>query len=159
MNTRFASSLVVSTLVASALMAASMGSAHAEGLNLRNLSHADAAGYELIPGINTPGALTQRQVVDEADLQAIHPDSCGGGSSHCPVAHKWSVLGPADVADARYVLTESELHTHLPAGTGVQYELSPQVGLRLEYQQHPRGNALDLKPTVGEVAVGFKVAF
>lgn len=159
MITRSASSLVVSSLVVAVLMAASMGSAHAEGLNLRNLSHAGPAGLELNSGTNTMGGLIPWQLVDGADLQAVHPDSCGGSLSHCPEAHKWSVLGLAEVADARHALTESDLHTPLPAGTGVQYDLSPQVGLRLEYQQHPRSSALDLKPNVGGVAVGFKVAF
>lgn len=154
MGTRFASALL-----AAACLAATCGSAHAEGLKLRPLPLGASVGYGLSLNLDTAGGLIEgRSVADEA-VQAKPDHRCDSGLSHCLVRPTWSVLGPADLADARTAIAEREAHAHLPFGTGVQYDLSPQVKLRVEYQQYPRENALDLKPIVGEFVVGLKFAF
>jgi hypothetical protein len=153
MGTRFASSLF-----AGACLAATWGSAHAEGLNLRHLPHGALVGYEFNPSLDTAGGLVEGRTGADEAVQANPHDSCESGLSHCLVMPKWSVLGPADTADARTAIAEKEAHARLPAATGMQSDLSPQVALRAPYQQYLRENALEVKPAMGALAMGVRFA-
>ena len=73
---------------------------------------------------------------------------------------KWSVLGSLGVAQARFTTTQgNDSSPALKLGVGLQYDLSQQVALRLQFDRYHFSNAFDAKPNVGAYTIGVKVGF
>ena len=75
-------------------------------------------------------------------------------------APKWSVLGRAGVAEARLTSSTGDASSAaLKAGVGVQYDLTPKVAVRVEYEHYHFVSAFGDKPEVGQASVGLKIGF
>ena len=75
-------------------------------------------------------------------------------------APRWSVLGRAGVADARFATSAgNDSSFGVKAGAGLQYDLTQQVGLRVQYERYHFFSAFDGKPNVGELSAGVKISF
>ena len=75
-------------------------------------------------------------------------------------APQWSVLGRVGVAEARFTTTlGNDSSSGVKAGAGIQYDLTKQVGLRVQYERYHFFNAFDAKPNVGEFSAGIKFSF
>jgi OOP family OmpA-OmpF porin len=77
-----------------------------------------------------------------------------------PVAPQWSLLGRAGVAEARLTSSDGDTSSAaLKAGVGVQYDLTPKVAVRVEYEHYHFLSAFGDKPEVGQASVGLKIGF
>ena len=174
------------TLLCAALVAGAAGGAHAEGLYLgADLGHpqygnsvngiggGDTAdnggvgaklygGYALTPNLAVEGGLFR--------LGRSHDDTAGNtvntrgvfvdGVGSYMFAPKWSALGRVGVAQARFTTTlGDDSSPGVKAGAGIQYDLSQQVSLRVQYERYHFFNAFDGKPNIGEVTAGVKISF
>ena len=75
-------------------------------------------------------------------------------------APQWSVLGRVGVAEGRFNTSfGNDSSAALKMGAGVQYDLSKQVALRLQYERYHFTNAFDGKPNIGEYTAGVKFSF
>ena len=75
-------------------------------------------------------------------------------------APQWSVLGRVGVTHARFSTPiGDDSGNGLKLGTGVQYDLTPKVALRGEYEYYHFSSAFDSKVNVGQFTAGIKVAF
>ena len=82
-----------------------------------------------------------------------------GVGSH-EFAPQWSLLGRVGVVEGRFSTTlGNDNSTGLKVGAGLQYELTRQVSLRLEYERYHFVNLFDAKPNVGQTTFGVKVGF
>lgn len=76
------------------------------------------------------------------------------------LAPKWSLLGRAGLVHARFNTSlGDDASTGLKLGTGVQFALTPQVALRLEYERYQFIKLFDSKARLGQASLGLKVAF
>jgi len=77
-----------------------------------------------------------------------------------PVAPQWSLLGRAGVAEAKLNTSTADTSSAaLKVGAGVQYDFSPKVAVRVEYEHYHFASAFGEKPEVGQASVGLKVGF
>jgi OmpA-OmpF porin, OOP family len=77
-----------------------------------------------------------------------------------PVAKDWSLLGRVGAAHARFTgPTGDSSGTGLKLGAGVQYQLTPAVALRGEYEQYRFRDVFDSRAHVGQFTAGVKVSF
>jgi len=75
-------------------------------------------------------------------------------------APKWSVLGRAGLAQARFTTSNgNDWSPALKLGAGLQYDLTKQVAMRAEYEHYHFTDAFDAKPNIGEFTLGMKVGF
>jgi len=75
-------------------------------------------------------------------------------------APQWSVLGRVGVTRARFSTPSGDdSSSGLKLGTGVQYDLTPKVALRGEYEYYHFSNVFDSKANVGQFTAGIKVSF
>ena len=171
-------------LVGAALAVAGIGSASAEGLyvgadlghpqysnNVASIGGGDDAdnggigakvygGYTLTPNLSLEGSLFRlghtRVGGDRVNTNGIGLDAVG----NYMFAPQWSVLGRLGVAEGRFNTTfGSDSSAALKMGAGVQYDLSKQVALRLQYERYHFTNAFDGKPNIGEYTAGVKFTF
>jgi OOP family OmpA-OmpF porin len=73
---------------------------------------------------------------------------------------RWSVLGRAGLVRARFSTPDGDSTSNgLKLGAGVQYELTPQIALRGEYEHYHFTNVFDSKVSTGQFTAGFKFSF
>jgi OmpA-OmpF porin, OOP family len=173
-------------LLCAALAAGAASAAHAEGLYLgADLGHpqygnaingiggGDTAdnggvgaklygGYALTPNLAVEGGVfrlghSHDGTTDSTvNTRGLFVDGVGSYT----FAPKWSLLGRVGVNDARFTTSlGDDSSLGVKAGAGVQYDLSPQVGLRMQYERYHFFNAFDGTPNVGEITAGVKVSF
>jgi OOP family OmpA-OmpF porin len=76
------------------------------------------------------------------------------------LAPQWSLLGRVGLAEGRFSTSLGNGSSPaLKFGAGVQYDLTRQVSLRLEYERYHFVNLFDGKPNVGQTTFGVKVGF
>jgi OOP family OmpA-OmpF porin len=175
-----------SLLLCAALAAGATHVAHAEGLYLGgDLGHpqygnaingiggGDSAnsggvgaklygGYSLTPNLAVEGGIfrlghSHDGTTDSTvNTRGLFVDGVGSYT----FAPRWSALGRVGVVDSRFTTSlGDDSSLGVKAGAGVQYDLTPQVGLRVQYERYHYFNAFDGKPNVGEVTAGVKVSF
>jgi OmpA-OmpF porin, OOP family len=77
-----------------------------------------------------------------------------------PVAKEWSLLGRVGAAHARFNgPTGDSSGTGLKLGAGVQYQLTPTVALRGEYEQYRFRDVFNSRAHVGQYTAGVKFNF
>jgi OOP family OmpA-OmpF porin len=174
---------ITRTLMAGALLAAGLASAHAEGLYIGggigtpdyhssingigggggNNSGTGVklyGGYQLTPNFAIEGGAFNLGRTDDATGIAKTRGIYADGVGSYEFAPKWSVLGSVGVADARFTTTNGDDSSPaLKLGAGVQYDLTHQTALRLQYDHYHFTNAFDQKPNVGEFVFGVKFGF
>lgn len=117
-------------------------------------------GYSLTPNFALEGNLF-RLGHGQSNGQTVNTwgGSIDGVGSYSFAPH-WSLLGRVGVAEARFdTSTGNDSSSGLKYGAGVQYELTQQVGLRVQYERYHFFNAFDAKPNVGEYTAGVKINF
>jgi OmpA-OmpF porin, OOP family len=68
--------------------------------------------------------------------------------------------GNAGNAEARFRTSAgNDWSSGLKYGAGVQYDLTKQVRLRVQYERYHFFNAFDAKPNVGDYTAGVKINF
>lgn len=169
-----------SAAIAAALLLAGLSAAHAEGLYAGgNLGTPDYhgsingvsgdgsgvggklyGGYTVTPDFAVEAGLFDLGHIDDGsgkvELHGVFVDAVG----RYELAPQWSLLGRAGVAQGRFTTTNGDdSGTALKLGMGLQYELTPQVALRAEYEHYRFASAFDAKPKVGEFSLGVKVGF
>lgn len=117
-------------------------------------------GYTLTPNLALEGSLFRlghsRMGDDKVNTSGIGLDAVGNYS----FAPQWSVLGRLGVAEGRFSTSfGNDSSPALKMGAGVQYDLTKQVALRLQYERYHFVNAFDGKPNIGEYTAGVKVSF
>ena len=77
-----------------------------------------------------------------------------------PLNREWSLLGRIGAAHARFGgPTGDSSDNGLKIGAGAQYQLSPTMALRAEYEQYRFHDVFDAKANVGQVTGGLVVHF
>jgi OmpA-OmpF porin, OOP family len=173
-------------VLCAALAAGTAGAANAEGLylggdlghplygnNVNGIGGGDSAsnggvgaklygGYALSPNLAVEGGLFRLghshdgSTGDTVNTKGVFVDGVGTYK----FAPQWSALGRVGLAEGRFTTTlGDDTSAAVKAGAGVQYDVNPQVGLRLQYERYHFFNAFDGKPNVGEVTAGVKVNF
>ncbi len=177
MFTRFNKSLIAIALVAGGVTAAQADGLYVGGsVGAPNYSNAingiGGNGGGSGPAVNLYGGYQiSPHVAVEAGAYRLGSKSDGNGTvkSHgvyldgvgtYEIAPKLSLLGRIGVAEARFTTTGGDDSSPgIRAGAGLEYELTPQMSLRAEYDRTHYTNAFDAKPNTGEYAVGLKVGF
>ena len=107
----------------------------------------ELGGYELGHIDNATG---------KANVRGAYLDAVG----FYPLNERFSLLGSAGVAQGRWDTTNGDdTSSALKLGAGVQYQLTPAVGVRAQYERYMYTNAFDQKPGVGETTVGLNFKF
>jgi OOP family OmpA-OmpF porin len=107
----------------------------------------ELGGYELGHIDNSTG---------KANVRGAYLDAVG----FYPLNDRFSLLGSAGVAQGRWDTTNGDdTSSALKLGAGVQYQLTPAVGVRAQYERYMYTNAFDQKPGVGETTVGVNFKF
>lgn len=170
-------------IFAATLAAASVGTASAQGIYMgADLGHPDYGnsvngiggnagnnggigarlygGYSLTPNFSLEGSLFRLGHSREGDASVntsgIALDAVGNYS----FAPRWSLIGRLGVADAHFSTSAgNDTSAGLKIGAGIQYDLTKQVALRLQYERYHFLNAFDSKPNIGEYTAGVKFSF
>lgn len=175
MSTRF-----TGTVIAAALMVMGMTMAHAEsayiGGNLGSPDYRSSVngingsnsgtglklygGYEVAPNLAVEGGLfsigKNTDATGTVKTQGLYVDAVG----HYEFVPQWSVLGSAGLAQGRFTSTlGNDSSPALKLGTGLQYDLTRQTALRVQYDLYHFTDAYSAKANVGEVSVGVKFGF
>ena len=172
------------TLLAAALAVGCVATAQAQGLyvggalghpqysnNIDGIGGGDDAtnggigaelygGYSLSPNFAIEGGLFRLGHTTMGDTAANTGGLFVDGVGTWSVAPQWSLLGSVGVAQARFSTTYG--HDWSPGvkfGAGIQYDLSKQVALRVEYERYHFIDAFDSKPNVGEFTAGVRFGF
>ena len=117
-------------------------------------------GYALTPNFALEGSLFRlghsRMGGDKVNTSGIALDGVGSYS----FAPQWSVLGRLGVAEGRFSTSfGNDSSPALKMGAGVQYDLTKQLALRVQYERYHFVNAFDGKPNIGEYSAGIKMSF
>ena len=171
-------------ILAAALAAGGVGTAHAEGIYVgADLGHPEYnnavngiggggasdnggigakiyGGYALTPNFALEGSLFRlgRSSMggDSVNTTGISLDAVGNYS----FAPSWSLIGRLGVADGHFSTSlGNDTSAGLKMGAGLQYDLTKQVALRLQYERYHFVNAFDSKPNIGEYTAGVKFSF
>lgn len=170
----------VPSALAAAVLMACLGAAHAEGVyvggslgtpdyksSVNGISgHGSGVGgklyggYELTPNFAVEAGLFDPGHIDEAAGKVKLRGAYIDGVGRYELAPQWSVLGSVGVAQGRFNTSlGDDSSPALKLGVGLQYELTPRVALRAEYEHYRFSNAFDAKPDLGEASLGVKVGF
>jgi OOP family OmpA-OmpF porin len=117
-------------------------------------------GYTLTPNFALEGSIFRlghsRMGDASVNTRGIALDGVGSYS----FAPQWSVLGRLGVAEGRFSTSYgNDSSPALKMGAGIQYDLTKQVALRLQYERYHFVNAFDGKPNIGEYTAGVKFSF
>ncbi len=117
-------------------------------------------GYTLTPNFALEGSLFR---LGHSSSAAGTVNTWGGsidGVGNYMFAPQWSVLGRVGVAEARFNTSAGhDTSSGVKAGAGLQYDLTKQVALRVQYERYHFFNAFDAKPNIGEYTAGVKISF
>ena len=175
MLSRFTQSLIAATLVTAGVGAAQAEGAYVGGgLGKPNYSSSvngisgDGSGtgiklyggYQITPNFAVEGGFFDLGHIDDANgrvkTKGVYADAVGS----YVFAPQWSVLGSAGLAEGRFTTTRGDDSSPgLKIGAGVQYELTPQAALRVQYDRYHFVNAFDAKPNIGQLSAGVKFGF
>lgn len=93
---------------------------------------------------------------DHVDTRGLSLDAVG----RYELAPRWSVLGSAGLARARFSTTDDKEGANgLKLGVGVEYALTPSTALRLGYDRYHFSNVFDSNANVGQTNFGVKFNF
>jgi len=82
------------------------------------------------------------------------------GGDHDENVDPETFVGRVGVAEGRfYTSGGDDSSAAVKFGAGVQYDLTKQVALRVQYERYHFFNAFDSKPNVGEYTAGVKFSF
>ncbi len=171
-------------LVAATLAAGTMASAHADGLyvggdlghpqysnSVNGIGGGDDAnngslgakvygGYTLTPNFALEGSVFRLGHTHMGDANVNTTGIALDGVGNYMFAPQWSLLGRVGVAEGRfYTSGGDDSSAAVKFGAGVQYDLTKQVALRVQYERYHFFNAFDSKPNVGEYTAGVKFSF
>ncbi len=91
-----------------------------------------------------------------AHLRGVYADAVGS----LELAPQWSLLGRAGLAQGRFTgVAGDDSSPALKLGAGLQYALTPRVGLLAEYEHYHFTDAFDAKPNIGAYSLGVKIGF
>jgi OOP family OmpA-OmpF porin len=119
------------------------------------------AGFELSSGFAIEGGATnlggQRDDFGAtASGGAIFLDGVG----RFQFAPQWSLLGRLGIARARFSTSGGDAWSNgIKIGAGVEYELSPTLALRGEYEHYRFPDAFDRRLGIGQLTAGVKLSF
>ncbi len=169
-------------LAVAALSVAGIGSAHAQSYGGIDLGHPQYSssvngigggggtnggvgaklygGYSLTPNFALEGSLfrlgNSRSNGATVNTWGVGLDGVGSYT----FAPQWSVLGRVGVAGARFNTSAgNDSSPGVKIGAGLQYDLSRQVALRVQYERYHFVNAFDARPNIGEYTAGVKISF
>jgi OOP family OmpA-OmpF porin len=169
-------------LIALGITAACVSAAHAQdvyvggALSAPNyndqVNHYGDAESGRGPGAKLYGGLQLNpHVAVEAGLMNLGRTQNTGGSATIyggfvdalgtlPLAPQWSLLGRAGLAEGRLTSSTGDTTSAaLKAGVGLQYDITPTVAVRVEYEHYHFVSAFGDKPEVGQASVGLKIGF
>lgn len=107
----------------------------------------ELGGYELGHIDNSTG---------KANVRGAYLDVVGA----YPLNERFSLLGSAGVAQGRFDTTNGDdSSSAFKLGAGVQYQLTPALGLRAKYDRYMYTDAFDQKPGIGQTTVGLNFKF
>lgn len=117
-------------------------------------------GYEFSPNFAIEaGAMSLGHMRDnngEVSASGVYLDGVG----RYEFAPRWSILGRVGATNASFSTPAGDHSDNgLKVGTGVQYDLTPTVALRGEYEYYHFHDAFSSKVNVGQFTAGVKVAF
>jgi OOP family OmpA-OmpF porin len=117
-------------------------------------------GYTLTPNFALEGSLfrlgNSRSNGETVNTWGVGVDGVGSYA----FAPQWSVLGRVGVAEARFNTSAgNDSSAGVKLGAGLQYDLTKQVALRVQYERYHFFSAFDDKPNVGEYTAGVKINF
>ncbi len=117
-------------------------------------------GYQLTPNFALEaGGFRLGQGSDGTGSVRTHGVYLDGVGSYM-FAPSWSVLGSFGVAEGHFTTTAGDDSSPaLKLGAGLQYDLSRQVALRLQYDRYRFSNVFDAKPEAGAYSFGVKLTF
>jgi OOP family OmpA-OmpF porin len=117
-------------------------------------------GYTLTPNLALEGSVFRLGHSRMGDATVNTNGIALDGVGNYMFAPQWSLLGRLGVAEGRFSTSfGDDSSAGLKAGAGIQYDLTKQVSLRLQYERYHFFNAFDSKPNVGEYTAGVKFNF
>lgn len=167
-------------VLAAALLMGTLGAAQAEGFyaganlgapdwrsgvngvddNSHGVTGKLYGGYQITPNIAVEGGYQALGHIDdgvgEARGHGVFVDAVGS----LPVAPQWSLIGRAGVAHGDINTSYGDdTSSGVRLGVGAQYDITPTVALRGEYERNHFTNVFDDKLNVDQYTVGVKVGF
>lgn len=117
-------------------------------------------GYSFTPNLSLEAGATHlgesRDDNGKVKADGTYLDAVGT----LPLNKDWSLLGRIGAAHARFSGPSGDSSdTGLKLGAGAQYELSPTMAVRAEYEQYRFHDVYDAKAHVGQVTGGLVVRF
>jgi OOP family OmpA-OmpF porin len=170
-------------IVAAALAAGAAANASAEGLyvgadlghpqysnSVNGIGGADAnnggigaklyGGYTLTPNFALEGSVFRLGHSHMGDTTVNTSGIALDGVGNYSFAPQWSVLGRVGLAEGRFSTSfGDDSSAAVKMGAGLQYDVTKQVALRLQYERYHFFNAFDSKPNIGEFTAGVKLSF
>jgi OOP family OmpA-OmpF porin len=117
-------------------------------------------GYSLTPNFALEGSLFRLGHSRVGDTSVNTSGVALDGVGTYSFAPQWSVLGRVGVAEGRFSTSfGNDSSPALKMGAGVQYDLTKQLALRVQYERYHFVNAFDGKPNIGEYTAGIKMSF
>ena len=133
---------------------------YGDGHGGRGLGGKLYGGYQFTPNFSIEAGVMNLGRTQDTGGSATGYGAFVDGVGLYSFAPRWSVLGRLGVADARLTTPAGSTDSMgLKVGAGVQYDLTTNVALRLEYEQYRMSSAFNAKPDIGQVALGIKVNF
>lgn len=117
-------------------------------------------GYTLTPNFAIEAGATRlgdvRNSTGKVGADGVFVDGVGT----YPLADKWSLLGRVGLAHARFKGPDGDDSGNgWKVGAGVQYDLTPTVALRAEYEQYRLASVYDSHANIGQFTVGARMNF
>jgi OOP family OmpA-OmpF porin len=177
MNMRY----TLPALAAAALALGSLGSAHAEGFyaganlgapdwnssvaGIDGDSHGVAGkvygGYSFNPNFALEAGVARLGHESDADGRVRANGAFLDAVGTLPLDPKWSLLGRVGMAYGHFTGPggDTSSDTNLKLGAGVQYQITPAMALRAEYEQYRFHDVFGADANVGQMTAGLKLDF
>lgn len=170
----------VKALLGAGLLAGALGAAQAEGLYIGgNIGQPDYrtsinginggsgdtsyklyGGYQFNRYFGLEGGWVDLGKVSDASGHANGRGYYLDAVGTFPLAANWSLLGSAGYANAKFKTSNGDDSS--PAyklGAGVQYDISKQLAMRVQYERYRFSDVFNEKLGVGETSLGLKYGF